>query len=80
MYGLIKERNIYENIRDKDRIFQLCEIPYNDYEKAIVDTMHHFTMKATTIEFLDRQYHIKDAEFYISLILMILAVMQVLVL
>ena len=47
MYDLIDEKNIFGNLTDKERIFQLSEIPYNVHEKAVVDTMYHFTMKIT---------------------------------
>ena len=39
MYYLTKRKNIYTNFSNKNRTFQLGEIPYKDYDKAIVNTM-----------------------------------------
>ena len=50
MYDMTKEANIYTNLSNEDQTFQLEEIPYKDYKKAIVNIMHNSTVKTNAVK------------------------------
>ena len=46
MYSKVKLCNIYKNLSEEDKDFQLGEQQYNAYEGAINRQMSHFTQEA----------------------------------
>ena len=80
MYDQCKQGHTYKNISDEDKNIQLGEQSYDEYKQAIINTIHHFTIKAIDIQNanIEQNKNMKVTEDPESLILIILNVMTIL--